>query len=74
MTDAPMNPGLDGRGREQSGRIDHKHPTTKIKHLREHYGKGFALVGMVNVRLATCSRKLGSNRSLSTLGTTATKR
>jgi len=42
MTDAPKNPGLDGRGREPSGRIDHKHPTTKIKHLREHYGKGFA--------------------------------
>src|ERR1700734_1417256 len=42
MTDAPKNPGLDGRGREQSGRIDHKHPTTKIKHLREHYGAHFA--------------------------------
>jgi hypothetical protein len=42
MSDAPKNPGLDGRGREKSGQIDHKHPTTKIKHLREHYGHHFA--------------------------------
>jgi ribosomal protein S15P/S13E len=42
MSDAPKNPGLDGRAREKSGQIDHKHPTTKIKHLREHYGKHFA--------------------------------
>jgi ribosomal protein S15P/S13E len=42
MTDAPKNPGLDGRARDKSGQIDHKHPTTKIKHLREHYGKHFA--------------------------------
>jgi hypothetical protein len=42
MSDAPKNPGLDGRGREKSGQIDHKHPTTKIKHLREHYGRHFA--------------------------------
>ena len=42
MTDNPEKTGLDGRGREASGRIDHKHPTTKIKHLREHYGAHFA--------------------------------
>jgi hypothetical protein len=42
MSDAGKHPGLDGRGREKSGQIDHKHPTTKIKHLRETYGKGFA--------------------------------
>ena len=42
MSDAPKNPGLDGRAREKSGQIDHKHPTTKIKHLREHYGHHFA--------------------------------
>jgi len=34
--------GLDGRHRDKNGQIDHKHPTTKIKHLREHYGKHFA--------------------------------
>jgi hypothetical protein len=38
MSDTPKNPGLDGRAREKSGQIEHKHPTTKIKHLREHYG------------------------------------
>ena len=42
MSNAPKNPGLDGRAREKSGQIDHKHPTTKIKHLREHYGHHFA--------------------------------
>ena len=42
MSDNPEKTGLDGRGREKSGRIDHKHPTTKIKHLREHYGAHFA--------------------------------
>jgi hypothetical protein len=42
MSDAPKNPGLDGRAREKSGQIEHKHPTTKIKHLREHYGAHFA--------------------------------
>ncbi len=39
MSDSPKNPGLDGRARDKDGQIDHKHPTTKIKHLREHYGK-----------------------------------
>lgn len=34
--------GLDGRVREKSGQIDHKHPTTKIKHLRDRYGHKFA--------------------------------
>jgi ribosomal protein S15P/S13E len=42
MSSTPKQPGLDGRGREKSGQIDHKHPTTKIKHLREHYGAHFA--------------------------------
>jgi hypothetical protein len=42
MSNPPKNPGLDGRAREKSGQIDHKHPTTKIKHLREHYGHHFA--------------------------------
>jgi ribosomal protein S15P/S13E len=42
MSDSPKNPGLDGRARDKDGQIDHKHPTTKIKHLREHYGKHFA--------------------------------
>jgi hypothetical protein len=34
--------GLDGRMRDKRGQIDHKHPSTKIKHLREHYGTHFA--------------------------------
>jgi hypothetical protein len=42
MANEPKNTGLDGRAREKSGRIDRKHPTTKIKHLREHYGSSFA--------------------------------
>jgi hypothetical protein len=42
MSNAPKNPGLDGRAREKSGQIEHKHPTTKIKHLRAHYGLHFA--------------------------------
>jgi hypothetical protein len=42
MTHTPENPGLDGRAREANGQIERKHPTTKIKHLREHYGAHFA--------------------------------
>lgn len=42
MANAPKDRGLDGRAREISGRIDHRHPTTKIKHLRERYGDSFA--------------------------------
>lgn len=42
MSDAPRKPGLDNRERDKSGEIDRKHPSTKIKHLREHYGHGFA--------------------------------
>jgi hypothetical protein len=34
--------GLDDRMRDKSGQIDRKHPNTKIKHLREHYGQNFA--------------------------------
>jgi hypothetical protein len=42
MEDTPKKPGLDKRDRDKSGEIDRKHPSTKIKHLREHYGHGFA--------------------------------
>ena len=42
MSDAPNKTGLDGRRRGESGQIDHKQPSTKIKHLREHYGQHFA--------------------------------
>jgi hypothetical protein len=42
MDDTSKKTGLDGRGREKNGQIDHKHPTTKIKHLRAHYGAHFA--------------------------------
>lgn len=34
--------GLDGRHRDKSGRIERKHNNTKVGHLRETYGKGFA--------------------------------
>jgi hypothetical protein len=42
MSETPEKSGLDGRGRSKDGRIDQKHPTTKIKHLRLHYGNHFA--------------------------------
>ncbi|HTZ59297.1 MAG TPA: hypothetical protein VMB49_14415 [Acidobacteriaceae bacterium] len=42
MSYQSKEPGLDNRTREKSGRIEHKHLTTKIKHLREDYGQGFA--------------------------------
>lgn len=42
MSETPRQPGLDNRGREKGGEIDHKNPNTKIKHLREHYGHNFA--------------------------------
>lgn len=42
MSDHPNPPGLDGRAREKNGQIEHKHSSTKIKHLRVRYGRGFA--------------------------------
>ena len=71
MSNAPKNPGLDGRAREKSGQIDHKHPTTKIKHLREHYGQHFALIGTASARSVSYLRKPSSSRSLNTSNTTA---
>jgi hypothetical protein len=66
MSDSPKNPGLDGRSRDKDGQIDHKHPTTKIKHLREHYGKHFAPTGTASVLSANYSRSPSSNRSRNT--------
>ncbi len=31
-----------GRARDKSGQIEYENPATKIKHLRRHYGRGFA--------------------------------
>ena len=42
MNDTTNHPGLDGRTREANERIEHRHPLTKIKHLREYYGAHFA--------------------------------
>ena len=70
MSNAPKNPGLDGRAREKSGQIDHKHPTTKIKHLREHYGQHFAPDWEGSALSVSYSRKPGSSRSANTSNTT----
>jgi hypothetical protein len=42
MNCTPENPAPCGRGQETSGSIEHLHPATKIKHLREYYGGHFA--------------------------------
>ena len=57
MSNAPKNPGLDGRAREKSGQIDHKHPTTKIKHLREHYRQPLPPIGRGSALSVSYSRK-----------------
>ena len=35
-------PGLDGRHRDKSGEISHKHGNTQVRTLRKIYGQGFA--------------------------------
>ena len=38
----PKEPGLDGRHRDQDGRIEKKHGNTLVGTLRETYGDDFA--------------------------------
>src|ERR1700722_13694833 len=42
MNCTPENPAPGGCARETSSSIEHLHPTTKIKQLREYYGGHFA--------------------------------
>jgi hypothetical protein len=42
MDNKIRQPGLDGRHRDQNGRITEKHGNTRIDTLRETYGAGFA--------------------------------
>jgi len=54
MSETPKNPGLDGRARDKSGQIDHKHPTTKIKHLRDITESTSLPTGTVSVLSVSC--------------------
>jgi hypothetical protein len=42
MNDVTHYSCLDGQAREAKAKIEHHHPLTKIKHLREYYGAHFA--------------------------------
>jgi len=52
-------PGLDGRHRDQSGRISEKHGNTLVGTLRETYGDGFAAGTRSDAKLSTILDRAG---------------
>lgn len=52
-------PGLDGRHRDQSGRISEKHGNTQIGTLRETYGDNFAAGRRADMHLSTLLEEAG---------------
>jgi hypothetical protein len=42
MSDVIKQSGVDNRGRNKNGNVDHMHPNTRIRHLREQFGQAFA--------------------------------
>ncbi len=54
---AHRQPGLDGRHRDGSGRIDEKHGNTLVGTLRETYGESFASGFRSDAKLSTVLRE-----------------
>ena len=58
---AKAHNGLDGRHRDQSGRIEKKHGNTRISALRKQYGESFAEGRRKDMMLKTLLKETGSN-------------
>jgi hypothetical protein len=54
-------PGLDGRHRDQNGRISEKHGNTRVDTLRETYGDDFAKGTRGDAKLSTVLDRAGAN-------------
>jgi hypothetical protein len=66
MANSTRQPGLDGRHRDQEGRISEKHGNTRVDTLREIYGDGFAPGVRGDAHLHTVLNRTGA-QSLSEL-------
>jgi hypothetical protein len=55
----PKQPGLDGRHRDQNGRISEKHGNTRVGTLRETYGDNFAAGTRSDAKLSTLLQREG---------------
>lgn len=52
-------PGLDGRHRDQDGRISQKHGNTRVDTLRDTYGDSFAAGTRGDAKLSTVLNRAG---------------
>lgn len=52
--------GLDGRHRNQDGRVSQKHGNTRVGTLRETYGDDFAAGRRADMKLSTLLRREGA--------------
>ncbi len=66
MSNKNRRPGLDGRHRDQDGRISEKHGNTRVDTLRETYGEEFAGDFRGDAHLRTVLNRTGA-QSLSEL-------
>jgi hypothetical protein len=60
---APKQPGLDGRHRDEDGRISEKHGNTLVGTLRETYGPGFLPGVRSDAKLETIRDRTGKSLS-----------
>lgn len=55
--------GLDGRHRDEDGRISEKHGNTRVGNLRQTYGEDFLSGWRSNAHLSTVRRETGKSLS-----------
>jgi hypothetical protein len=60
---APKQPGLDGRHRDEDGRISEKHGNTLVGTLRETYGPDFLPGVRSDAKLETIRDRTGKSLS-----------
>lgn len=60
---APKQPGLDGRHRDETGRISEKHGNTLVGTLRETYGPDFLPGVRSDAKLETIRDRTGKSLS-----------
>ena len=60
MSSGQKQPGLDGRHRDESGRISQKHGNTRVGTLRDTYGDSFAPPVRSDMKLKTLLKQTGA--------------
>jgi len=56
-----VSAGLDGRNRDQNGRIREKNSNTKVENLRKEYGPKFGREVRKDAKLGTLLQKTGAD-------------